>query len=279
MGVPPGLAELLSPLVVEPAATALITDFDGTLSPIVSDPEAARPLDGVADLLQRLSRRFGVVAVVSGRPAAFLAERLPSTRGGTDRVRRIGLYGMEEVGPDGAVHLADAARPWLATVSGVAGRLADEVPSGVLVEVKGVAVTLHWRRAPDAEDGVVSRVADEAARSGLVPHRGRASIELRPPLEIDKGTVVRGLTEQCRAACFLGDDLGDLPAYAALARRSEEDGMRTVGVAVRDAETSPDVLAVADLVVDGPEGAREVLGWLATAGGSDGRTPAGAAGG
>ena len=139
MGVPPGLTELLSPLVVEPAATALITDFDGTLSPIVSDPEAARPLDGVADLLQRLARRFGVVAVVSGRPAAFLAERLPPPRGGTDRVRRIGLYGIEEVGPDGAVHLADAARPWLATVSGVAGRLADRYPAGLLGGI-GLAV-------------------------------------------------------------------------------------------------------------------------------------------
>ncbi len=277
--MPPDVAELLSPLVADPASTALITDFDGTLSPIVADPDAARPLDGVGDLLHALSRRFAVVAVVSGRPAAFLADRLRSQDAGPHRLRLIGLYGMEEIGPDGAVHLADAARPWLAAVDGAAGRLADTLPAGVLVEVKGAVVTVHWRRVPRAEEQLTARVLDEAARSGLVPHRGRASIELRPPLDIDKGTVVRALSDGCRAACFLGDDLGDLPAYAALARRAAEDGTPVVGVAVRDAETSPDVLAVADLVVDGPAGARDVLAWLegaAAGNGPSGSAPPGA---
>ena len=114
--MPPGTEALLSPLLVDPAATALITDFDGTLSPIVEDPAAARPLDGVADLLVRLSRRFGVVAVVSGRPAAFLAEHLSAVDDGARQLRLVGLYGLEEIGPDGAVHLADGAGPWLAVV-------------------------------------------------------------------------------------------------------------------------------------------------------------------
>jgi trehalose 6-phosphate phosphatase len=156
--------------------------------------------------------------------------------------------------------------------------MADGAPDGVLVEVKGAAVTVHWRQAPDGAAWVRARVADEAFRSGLVSHGGRASVELRPPLDIDKGTVVRGLTEGCRAACFLGDDLGDLPAYAALARRSQEDGTRVVGVAVRDAETAPEVLAVADLVVDGPAGARDVLAWIEGAAGS-GASSAGAGAG
>ena len=260
--------------MVDPGATALITDFDGTLSPIVADPGAARPLEGVVDLLHRLCRRFAVVAVVSGRPAAFLAERLsptggspPPPDGAAHPLRLIGLYGLEEVDADGTVRLTPEALPWVTVVAGVARRLADEAPTGVRVEVKGAAVTVHWRQAPESEGWVVRLVAGEAARTGLVPYPGRASIELRPPLTIDKGTVVRGLTDGCRAACFLGDDLGDLPAYAALARRSVEDGTPVVGVAVRDAETSPDVLAVADLVVDGPAGARDVLAWLESAAG------------
>ncbi len=231
----------------------------------MEDPAAARPLDGVADLLARLSERFGVVAVVSGRPARFLAERLVPVERGTSRLRMIGLYGMEEIRPDGSVRLAADAEPWLAVVAEVAVRLADDAPAGVLVEVKGAAVTTHWRRAPGGEGWVTARIAAEVVRTGLVPHRGRASVELRPPLDIDKGTVVRSLTEGCRAACFLGDDIGDLPAYAALARRAGEDGTDVVGVAVRDVETSAEVLAAADLVVDVPEGALDVLAWIAGA--------------
>lgn len=260
------MASILGPLVVDPAATALITDFDGTLSPIVEDPASARPLDGVPDLLDRLSRHFGVVAVVSGRPARFLIEHLLPGGVGISRVRLLGLYGMEEVGPDGSARLTAAAEPWLPVVVDVAARLQAGAPTGVLVEAKGATVTVHWRRAPATETWVAGRVAEAALRSGLVPHLGRASIELRPPLDIDKGTVVRQLTSGCRAACFLGDDLGDLPAFAALTRRANEDGLDVVTVAVRDVETAPEMLAAADLVVDGPQGARAVLSWLECSG-------------
>jgi trehalose 6-phosphate phosphatase len=229
----------------------------------VEDPAAARALDGVPDLLDRLSQRFATVAVVSGRPAAFLVERLGHRAlPGPSRVHLVGLYGMEKAAPDGAVHLTEAAAPWLPVVAGVAARLQAAAPSGVLVELKGPAVTVHWRQVPMAEDRVVGMVAEEAALSGLIPYPGRASIELRPPIGVDKGTVVRDLTEGCTAACFLGDDLGDLPAFAALDRRAAEDGTARVGVAVRDAETAIEVVDAADLEVDGPEGARTVLEWL-----------------
>lgn len=269
VGLPPGAATLLAPLEVDPAATAVITDFDGTLSPIVGDPASARPLAGVPDLLERLAGRFGVVAVVSGRPAGFLVEHLGRPAGGgASRVRLVGLYGMEEAGPDGSIRLTGAATRWLPVVAEVAARMEADAPSGVLVEVKGAALAIHWRRAPEAEGWVTGRVADEVARTGLGSHLGRASVELRPPLGIDKGTVVRELTAGCRAACYLGDDLGDLPAYGALARRAEEDGTDVVLVAVRDADTAPEVMAASDLVVDGTEGALAVLSWLGDAAGA-----------
>src|SRR5258706_6970204 len=69
----------------------ILTDFDGTLSPIVELPEAARPLDGVSELLGQLAQRYAVVAVLSGRPVAFLQEWLPPS------VVLSGLYGLEVV--------------------------------------------------------------------------------------------------------------------------------------------------------------------------------------
>ncbi len=256
----------LAPLVADPAATAVVTDFDGTLAPIVDDPSAARPLTGAVDLLWRLAAVFGVVAVVSGRPASFLRERLaPPGRGekGVPAPVLVGLYGLERVGPDGEVVPDPDVAPWVAVVQGAADRLSVGAPEGVLVEPKGAAVTLHWRRAPSAETWVLARVAEEAASTGLVAHPGRRSLELRPPLAVDKGSVVRRLAEGRRAACYFGDDLGDLPAFAALAELGTSGPVATVAVAVVDAETPPEVAAAATVAVRGPEEALRALAWLA----------------
>src|SRR5690606_37685979 len=66
----------------------LVLDFDGTLAPIVADPESSALPDGVAPVLADLARRLPLVALVSGRPVAFLAERAA-----IDGVRLLGLYG------------------------------------------------------------------------------------------------------------------------------------------------------------------------------------------
>ena len=248
-----------------PGRTALLTDFDGTLSPIVDVPADARPLDGVPDVLARLARRFASVCVVSGRPVGFLAVHLGHLA--ADRaapVHLVGLYGMESFAPDGTVVLDESAAAWMPVAQEAAEHLGVDAPDGVVVERKGPSVAVHFRRAPDAAGWVAARVEAVTARSGLVAHGGRLSVELRPALAIDKGTVVRRLSRGCRAAAFFGDDLGDLPAFAELARLRSE-GLSTVGVAVVDGETAPEVAAAADLSVHGPSGALAALEWLAAA--------------
>jgi trehalose 6-phosphate phosphatase len=84
------------------------------------------------------------------------------------------------------------------------------------------------------------------------------SFELHPPIPADKGTALRELAQGLRAICFLGDDLGDLPAFAELDRLHDE-GVATLRVAVRSEEAPPALLEAADVVVEGPEGAHELL--------------------
>jgi len=227
----------------------------------------------VPEVLARLALRFASVTVLSGRPVGFLWGHLGRVAGDAAApVHLVGLYGMEAAGPGGTVVLDATAAAWLPTVQEAADRLRADAPPGVLVEVTGPSATVHFRRAPDAGAWVAERTAAEATATGLVAHRGRRSVELRPALEVDKGVVVGRTAAGCRAAAFFGDDLGDLPAFAELARLRSEDGVATVGVAVIDEETSPEVAASADLAVEGPEGALAVLDWLASA-------PAGGAGG
>ncbi len=261
---------MLAPLLERPRDTAILTDFDGTLSPIVARPELARPLEGAAELLDRLAARFAVVAVVSGRPVSFLVEHLAlpgSMRASVPPPARfVGLYGIEWADGNGGTTIEPSALAWRPVLAEVLARLERAAPSGALVESKGLAVTVHWRGAPEAEPWAVASVAAEVARTGLESHPGRCSIELRPPLPIDKGSVTRSLVERCSAAVYLGDDVGDLPAFDALDALREESGLSAVKVAVADEESAPEVLDAADLVLGSADEVLDVFEWLASSG-------------
>lgn len=228
---------------------AVLTDFDGTLAPIVDDPAAASPLPGTVEVLARLARRVGVLAVVSGRPVAYLRAQLG------DELRLVGLYGLEGW-DDGRLVVAPEAAVWRPVVADVVARAEAAFPG--IVEAKGLSLTLHVRTQPELAGAVSAWAQEEAVRSGLVVRAAKASVELHPPVELDKGTVTRELAAGMGAVCFLGDDVGDLPAFRALDRLAAT-GTSTLRVAVRTEESPPSMLTAADVVVDGPAGALALL--------------------
>jgi trehalose 6-phosphate phosphatase len=245
----------LAPWRDDPETSGVLTDFDGTLSAIVDDPEAAVALQGATETLTRLAGRYRTVAVISGRPVAYLMDRLALPPGAG--VALIGLYGLETATGQAVTTLPEA-RPWRDVVAQVADAAEAEAPPGVYVERKGLTVGLHVRRAPQWADWVEAWAAEQARSRGLVVHAGKMSRELVPPVETDKGVVVARLARGLEAVCFLGDDLGDLPAFAALDRLAAT-GVHTLKVAVRSQECPPALLATADIVVEGPAGALALL--------------------
>ena len=141
-------------------------------------------------------------------------------------------------------------------------------PGGVYVEPKGLTVTLHWRHAPEARGWVETFVTQVAASHGLAVHSGRMELELRPPLGVDKGTVVRQLADEqagrLRQVAVFGDDLGDLPAFEEVGRLGTPSAPVTaVRVAAVDGESPEAVAQAADLSVRGAAGAVGVLRDLA----------------
>ncbi len=225
------------------------------LSPIVDDFDRAEPLPGTPELLNRLAARFARVAVISGRPVSYLLRHLS----GSGATVLVGLYGMERSADvSGSVDTAPAAIPWRVALSKVGDEAEATAPKGVVVERKGLATTIHYRTAPERAGWAGQFASEQAKVRGVIAHPGKMSVELRPPIATDKGTVVAELSSGLAAVCFIGDDEGDMPAFAQLSSL-RASGIVTLAVAVAGDETPSQLVAAADLSVDGPDGAVRFL--------------------
>jgi trehalose 6-phosphate phosphatase len=256
-----GLAALLR----DPGRALIALDYDGTLSPIVADPSAARAHPAAAAALSRVAGLVGTLAVITGRPAALAVDL-----GGFAEVPGLivlGHYGWERwqdgtlTSPPSPPGIA-AAREQLPGVLARAG-----APEGTWTEDKGHALAVHTRRAADPQRALAllrGPLADLAGSTDLAVEPGRLVIELRPR-GTDKGAALTGLVAERLPASVLfgGDDLGDLAAFAAVRALR---GTGTPGLTVCSGSAEVSALAEgADLLVDGPDGIIALLGALAAA--------------
>ncbi len=244
----------------EASTAGIFADFDGTLSEIVRIPSEARPVEGAVELLDALGRRFGLVAIVSGRSARQLAEWLGPS------VEIWGTHGAE-FSHGGTISLSDRAARYEELMT-VVRREAEEAlrrdpVEGAVIEDKTVMIGLHFRAAADVDGArtALDALADDLARRhGLLRAGGRLAFELRPPEEFSKAAVVldRARDVGLDKALFIGDDRVDLPGFDALDVLADE-GLVTLRVAVRSDEVPPELVERADVVVDGPAGAVALL--------------------
>jgi trehalose 6-phosphate phosphatase len=232
-------------LAKDPANAGIFSDFDGTLARMVDDPATARPVGGAVEVLTRLAKRYARVGVISGRPAEFLKERL-----GNCGLFLSGLYGMETV-EDGNARATEEADRWRPAIVGLVEQSRREL-AGLNVEDKGLSMTVHFRRRPDLAQTARAYADEAAASTGLIVHEARLSFELVPPVASTKGTVLAAAARGLGAACFIGDDRGDLSAFDALDELGAA-GAITFRVAVDSPEAPPELLARSDLILEGPE--------------------------
>jgi trehalose 6-phosphate phosphatase len=226
----------LRPVTQDPSSAGIFLDVDGTLAPIVERAEDARVPDETKRALAALVPRYACVACVSGR-AALDARRLV----GVDGVVYAGSHGAELLFPgQDEPEIAPAFAEWAPRVR----EFVESQDTGRLrIEQKGAIVALHWRGVEE-EEARARQIAAHA--NGFVTHWGRKVLEIRPPVEVNKGQAVRELIERfgLRAGLFAGDDATDLDGFAAL------EGVAAVRVGVRSDEGPPEIVERADLVVD-----------------------------
>lgn len=256
------LEQLLAPLREDPANSAVLLDVDGTLAPIVDQPDDAHVHEATRRPLIDIARRYGTVACVSGRRATD-ARRIVSL--GT--IAYLGSHGTETLLPGATgVQVDPEVDAWARRVQAFADERYDEALRRLRVrrEDKHAIVALHWRGVPDEDRAraAIEEVAKAAEETGLHTHWGRKVLELRPPVQMDKGIgIVKLLAgRQLNAAIFVGDDTTDLDAFRGLGELVEAGTLGTaIRIGVRSGEQPSALADQADAMVDGTDGVRQLL--------------------
>jgi len=232
-------------------------DFDGTLAPIVDDPDDAAAPPRAREAVQRLVRSCSV-AIVSGRDLQDVMSRVD-----VDGLWFAGSHGFELQAPDGEHHEQQAVDEAIPALDEAEEALRRELGDlhGVRVERKHVAIAVHTRGADEATteraEAAVDRLGEE--RKELRVTGGRAVKELRPDIDWDKGTALRWVLDRIlddrdappMVPVYAGDDLTDEDAL----RTVQRDG---IGIVVASDEHG-DRTTFAHVKVDGPDELRELL--------------------
>lgn len=208
---------------------AVFLDYDGTLTPIVSNPDLALMSEQARDAVRSVAQLFPT-AIISGRGREKVQQFVRLAE-----LYYAGSHGMDIVGPqvEGAPHADLAFQP-----AAQFGPLMDQVYAELSAGVAGIAgssiehnkfcVSAHFRNcAPDDYPAVVDVVdAVAAAHPQLRVTRGRKVLEVRPQVDWDKGTALAhllqmlGLADPARVFClYIGDDRTDEDAFKVLAER------------------------------------------------------------
>ncbi len=194
----------------------LAFDFDGTLAPIVANPDDAKLRPRTRELLVRLCRLYPGV-VISGRAAADVRERVK----GVGFLEVIGNHGLEPWRRSEA--FAKKVRTWLPVLY---RRLASF--KGIVIEDKGYSLAVHYRKSREKR---LAKDAIYAAAGALMPLRvvgGHQVVNLLPDGAPHKGIALGAVRDRlgCDTALYVGDDETDEDVFA----RDEPGRLLTVRV-------------------------------------------------
>lgn len=199
---------------------AVFCDYDGTLTPIIDDPDAAL-IDGETRALLARLGRVATTAIVSGRDVADVRAKVA-----VRELTYVGSHGFEITDGDGTLIDDRHGRGYLGALDAAEAQLRSTLAgTGGRLERKRFAVTVHYRGLADARVPAVEAAVDAVAgrHADLRKTSGKKVFELRPNVDWDKGKAVLALIERLglidAAPVYLGDDVTDEDAFTAIADR------------------------------------------------------------
>ncbi len=240
----------------------LIFDVDGTIAEIAPTAEAVKVTPGCQKHLKSLVGRLPLVAAISGRLARVVRQLV-----GVEGVVYNGNHGLEQW-INGKVEVRPEAQSYVAKIAAAIKELGPVLqPLGVTFEDKGAGLVFHYRTLPNRDEvreAILEAISRSPAARPFNIDRARAVIELRPPLEISKGSMLKELIQgyHLKAAVYMGDDVADIDAFDNLQALSQGAEFRGLAIGVVGEETPPEVAERADLLLRGVSEVEAFLGWL-----------------
>lgn len=206
----------------------LLSDYDGTLTPIVDKPELAVLSQEIKKLLRKLAKnRRYTVGIISGRALADLKSKVD-----LEDIIYAGNHGLEIEGFGSSFlePIAEEMRPFLKMLNQALSATLRGI-KGAFVEDKGLTVSVHYRLVDDTEEGRVKdtfrKVTDSLHVMGKIKiTQGKKVYEIRPPVDWDKGKSIAWLMAKCKEfkgrgkalPIYLGDDLTDEDGFKVIER-------------------------------------------------------------
>ncbi len=206
-------------------------DYDGTLTPIVADPEKAVLGEEMRRAVTQLAARVPT-AIVSGRELADVRGRV-----GLDDLFYAGSHGFEMAGPGGWSETVEEAKDFLPELDAARATLEQALSgvAGASVERKAFALAVHYRNADAGDIPLVEQAVEKvgSTRRKLHISRGKMVFDVKPRIAWNKGEAVLSLLARLGGTggeaipLYFGDDVTDEDAFRAIADRG-------IGIVVRD---------------------------------------------
>lgn len=231
---------------LRPSQVMLVTDFDGTLAEIVSDPAEATVLPASLEALRRLTGALRRVEILSSRAASDLQRLVP-------------LASADLIGDSGMGVLPTADRQRLDHFNAGAAKLLRTF-TGVWLEMKPGATAVHYRHSNASLDDLTVVLRPLLEETDLRAQPGRRVIEVMPT-DRPKGSALERFIEKWAPAgvVCIGDDENDRPMFDLVSDLARPHMVVGVG----SAEAPADLFAQCDLVVSGPGEVSQLLTQMA----------------
>ena len=271
----------------------LILNLDGTLCSREIIPSQVSVSPGCRQALSHLqeSDQFVLIAVISGRTAYQTREIV-----GIDNLVYLGNYGMEmvETGQDRAYPIK-AARPYGLLIKSVLEAIKQELlnehnayfeqpddpywQQKLIFENKGITAAIHYTQCQNSEhvQSLILGLSEQiTAKVGLLVRENQGVIEIYPPIDINKGTTLRGLieTHKLTSIIYVGNDQSDVDAFYTLEQLEQENRLlrqkiwkevelfEGVAIAAGGPDIAEEITNQSDYVLDGVAGVERFLSFL-----------------
>ena len=241
----------------------LFVDLDGTLAAISPRPEGVSITPAVRQALTSIAAKISVT-VLTGRSVSD-AQRII----GLSSVTYAGNHGVEWL-DKGEAYIIPEAERYVRQVNSLAGALQRNLKTlaGVTLEDKGPSISLHYRlaHAPlQARERILEAVSQAPESRGLRVREGKMVVEVRAPIDWDKGAALRWMVgdRKLHSALAIGDDMTDVDGFQALTQIKHETAFRGFSVAVLGPNTPSEALVAADYHLPSIEGVEVFLALLA----------------